>query len=69
MRRIVIARGNTDGTGHIAFRRDVIGSSEAAVYPAIAVAGDAAVVAGTSGASASSSIRGHRLAGDGHSSH
>jgi hypothetical protein len=68
-RRIAVASGNVDPARQMTFKREQIGSSEAAVYPAIAVAGDVAIVAWTSGASASSSIRVHRVAGGATSSH
>jgi hypothetical protein len=59
-RRIALARGGAGG-GKTRFRREVISSAEAAVYPAMAITGDAAIVVWTSGASESSSIRIHRL--------
>ena len=59
-RRIALARGDAGG-GKARFRREVISSAEAAVYPAMAITGDAAIVVWTSGASESSSIRIHRL--------
>jgi hypothetical protein len=60
-RRIAVARGVLDGTGRAFFKREVIGSSEAAIYPAMAAVDDAVVIVWTSGTSASSSIRVHRL--------
>jgi hypothetical protein len=68
-RRIAVARAALDGTGRVTFKREVIGSSEAAVYPAMAAAGDAVVIAWTSGSSASSSIRVQRLPSGGTNSH
>jgi hypothetical protein len=68
-RRIAVGRGHVDGAGRVAFSREVVGTPEAAVYPVIAVAGDTAVIVWTSGGSASSSIRVHRLAPIGERSH
>jgi hypothetical protein len=67
-RRIAVARGGAAG-GKFKFRRDVIGSAEAAIYPAMAVTDEAAIVVWTSGASKSSSIRVHRLTAGASGSH
>jgi hypothetical protein len=53
----------------VSFKREVIGSSDAAVYPAMASAGDAVVIVWTSGTSASSSIRVQRLPSGSTNSH
>jgi hypothetical protein len=68
-RRIAVAHGTLDGTGRVSFKREVIGSSEAAIYPAMAVPGDAVVIVWTSGVSASSSINVHRMSPGGTHSH
>jgi hypothetical protein len=62
-RRIAVAHGMADAAGHPRFRRDVLTTSGAAIYPALAVTADASVVAWTSGASATASIQVARLAG------
>jgi hypothetical protein len=62
-RRIAVGRGIADDGGHARFRREVLTTTAAAVYPALAVTGDGVVAAWTSGASASSSIQVARLAG------
>jgi hypothetical protein len=68
-RRVAVGRGRDEGNGRVVFKRELIGSSEAAVYPTVAVAADAAVVAWTSGTSSGSSIRVHRVAIAGAGSH
>jgi hypothetical protein len=67
-RRIAVARGD-GGSGKVRFRREVISSGQAAVYPAMAVTSDAVIIVWTSGASKSSSIRVHRLTAGGTDSH
>jgi len=52
-RRVALGRGIADPAGRPRFRRQLAGTMGPAVYPAIAVAGDAVVAAWTSGESAS----------------
>ena len=59
-RRIAVARGSAAG-GHPRFRREALTTAGAAVYPAIAAAGDGIVAAWTSGASTTATIQVARL--------
>jgi len=61
VRRVAIGRGMVDQNGRPRFRRELLTTAGAGVYPAIAVANDAVVAAWTSGASASIEVR--RIAG------
>jgi hypothetical protein len=60
-RRIAVAHGIADAAGHPRFRREGLTTTGPAVYPALAAARDAVVVAWTSGPSTSSSIQVARL--------
>ena len=61
VRRVVYARGSIASDGHVQFRRQVLGGSESAVYPALAVTPNGLFVAAVSGAAADSVIRFTRI--------
>jgi hypothetical protein len=62
-RRIAVAHGAVDAAGRPKLRREGLTTAAPAIYPALAVAGDAIVAAWTSGPSTSSSIQVARLGG------
>jgi hypothetical protein len=60
-RRLGLARGEIDATGGVSFHREPV-AAVGGVYPALAAAGDGAVLmAWTSGEPSSSTIRIHRI--------
>lgn len=61
-RRIAVARGSVAADGRPRFQRTALTNGGSAIYPAIAVAGDAVVMAWTSGASTTATIHVERLA-------
>ncbi|MGH9139811.1 MAG: sialidase family protein [Vicinamibacterales bacterium] len=56
-RRIAVARGSVADSGYPRLQREEVTTRSAGIYPALAVAGDAVVVAWSSGPSASSSVQ------------
>jgi hypothetical protein len=60
-RRAAIGRATPDRSGHASFSRTIVSGADAALYPVIASAGGAAVVAWTNGTGSATTIRVARM--------